>query len=80
MYASLTLGNQTNLVTDIYHSFHEQPFLRELQQLSMRIDVSKTIKNTSVNLLDAFVDHMFEFVDHPLLPSQVPLTATCAPF
>ncbi|KAF8400858.1 hypothetical protein HHK36_014161 [Tetracentron sinense] len=46
------------------------PFLKELQQISMRIDVSKTIKNTSGRLLDAFVDSSFQFVDQPLLPSQ----------
>jgi carotenoid cleavage dioxygenase len=51
---------------------HEQPFLRELEQLSLRIDVSKAFfKNTSLRLLDVFVDSMFEFVDQPLLPSQV---------
>lgn len=50
-------------------SYHEQPLLGELQQPSMRFDVSKTIKNTPMKLLDAFVDHMFEFVDQPLLPS-----------
>ena len=37
----------------------------------MQIDVSKSIKNAYVNLLDAFVDSVFEFVDQPLLPSQV---------
>ncbi|KAM7513148.1 hypothetical protein LguiB_012023 [Lonicera macranthoides] len=47
------------------------PILRELQQLSMQIDVPKTIKKTSVELLDAFVDSVFEFVDQPLLPSQL---------
>nr|GMN69173.1 hypothetical protein TIFTF001_038222 [Ficus carica] len=36
----------------------------------MRIDVSKTIKNTTAKMLDAFVDSTFEFVDQPLLPSQ----------
>ncbi|KAM7459366.1 hypothetical protein LguiA_036360 [Lonicera macranthoides] len=36
----------------------------------MQIDVPKTIKKTSVELLDAFVDSVFEFVDQPLLPSQ----------
>ncbi|KAH7574260.1 hypothetical protein JRO89_XS03G0272600 [Xanthoceras sorbifolium] len=45
-------------------------FLGELQQLAMQIDVSKTIKNTSVKFLDAFVDHVFEFIDQPLLPNQ----------
>ncbi|PON32676.1 Carotenoid oxygenase [Parasponia andersonii] len=37
---------------------------------AMRIDISKTIKNTTANLLDAFVDSAFEFVNQPLLPSQ----------
>ncbi|XVF35449.1 hypothetical protein REPUB_Repub18cG0147000 [Reevesia pubescens] len=47
-----------------------KPFLRKLQQLPLQIDVSKAIKNTSVKLLDAFVDSTFEFIDQPLLPSQ----------
>ena len=42
----------------------------------MQIDhIAKTIKNSPVRLLDAFVDRVFEFVDQPLLPSQVPLGA-----
>ncbi|KAH9761198.1 hypothetical protein KPL70_000410 [Citrus sinensis] len=40
------------------------------KQLSLRISVPKTIKNSFVKLLDVFVDQMFEFVDQPLLPSQ----------
>ncbi|XVF89187.1 hypothetical protein PTKIN_Ptkin19aG0109900 [Pterospermum kingtungense] len=47
-----------------------KPFLRNLQQLPFRIDISKAIKNTSVKLVDAFVDSTFEFIDQPLLPSQ----------
>ncbi|KAL5832918.1 hypothetical protein ACOSQ3_016592 [Xanthoceras sorbifolium] len=52
------------------HGYYEQPFMGELQQLAMQIGVSKTIKNTSVKFLDAFVDHVFEFIDQPLLPNQ----------
>ncbi|GMY17588.1 carotenoid 9,10(9',10')-cleavage dioxygenase-like [Fagus crenata] len=51
-------------------SFNKQPFLKDSQQIPMQIDVSKSIKNAYVNLLDAFVDSVFEFVDQPLLPSQ----------
>ncbi|KAI4354022.1 hypothetical protein L6164_002923 [Bauhinia variegata] len=29
------------------------------------------MKYTATKLVDAFVDHVFEFVDHPLLPSQI---------
>ncbi|KAM4086460.1 hypothetical protein ACJW30_10G103000 [Castanea mollissima] len=36
--------------------FHKQPVLRDLRQVPLRIDVSKTIKNASVKILDAFVD------------------------
>ena len=39
----------------------------------MRINVPKIVKNTSLRLLEAFVDSVFEFIDQPLLPSQVPL-------
>ena len=48
-----------------------QSVLRDLRQVPLQIDVFKTIKNDSVNLLDAFVDLVFEFVDQPLLLSQV---------
>ncbi|XP_012077565.2 carotenoid 9,10(9',10')-cleavage dioxygenase 1 [Jatropha curcas] len=48
-----------------------KPFSRKLQLLPLQIDhVSKIIKNTSLKLLEAFVDSVFEFVDQPLLPSQ----------
>jgi len=49
----------------------EQPLLKELQQLPMQLDVSKSIRNASVKLLDAFVDSLFQFADQPVLPSQV---------
>ena len=42
----------------------------------MQFDVSKTIKNASVKILDAFVDLVFEFDDQPLRPSQVRLYIT----
>uniref|UniRef100_A0A6N2NLS6 Carotenoid oxygenase n=1 Tax=Salix viminalis TaxID=40686 RepID=A0A6N2NLS6_SALVM len=46
---------------------YEQPFLRVLQQLSMKIDVSRAfVENTCLRLLDVFVDQ-------PLLPSQFTL-------
>ncbi|XP_011019809.1 PREDICTED: carotenoid 9,10(9',10')-cleavage dioxygenase 1-like [Populus euphratica] len=61
--------NFHRLKTSLSSTF--KPFLRELEQLSLRIDVSKAFfKNTSLRLLDVFVDSMFEFVDQPLLPSQ----------
>ncbi|XVF89183.1 hypothetical protein PTKIN_Ptkin19aG0109500 [Pterospermum kingtungense] len=47
-----------------------KPFLRELQQLAFRVDIPKAIKNTSIKLLDAFVDSAFQFVDYPLDPFQ----------
>ncbi|XVE53738.1 hypothetical protein DITRI_Ditri03aG0026700 [Diplodiscus trichospermus] len=47
-----------------------KPFLRELQ-LAFRIDVlSKAVKNTSIKLIDAFVDSTFQFVDYTLDLSQ----------
>ncbi|KAB5514041.1 hypothetical protein DKX38_027947 [Salix brachista] len=43
---------------------YEQPFLRVLQQLSMKIDFSRaSVENTCLRLRDVFVDQ-------PLLPSQ----------
>ncbi|XWS17715.1 hypothetical protein CRYUN_Cryun33cG0091000 [Craigia yunnanensis] len=60
--------NSDHFKTLLSSSF--KPFLRKLQQLPLQIDVSKAIKNTSVKLLDAFVDSTFEFIDQPLLPSQ----------
>eukprot|EP00258_Populus_trichocarpa_P029846 XP_024445865.1 carotenoid 9,10(9',10')-cleavage dioxygenase [Populus trichocarpa] len=47
-----------------------KPLLKELQQLPMQLDVSKSIRNASVKLLDAFVDSLFQFADQPVLPSQ----------
>ncbi|XP_004292849.1 PREDICTED: carotenoid 9,10(9',10')-cleavage dioxygenase 1-like [Fragaria vesca subsp. vesca] len=48
-----------------------QPFFKEFQRLLPRkVDVSKTIKNTSGKMLDAVVDSLFQFVDIPSLPSQ----------
>ncbi|GMJ15898.1 carotenoid cleavage dioxygenase 1, CAROTENOID CLEAVAGE DIOXYGENASE 1 [Hibiscus trionum] len=47
-----------------------KPFLKEIQQLPLRMDVPVGVKNTSLKLVDAFVDFVFEFVDQPLLPSQ----------
>lgn len=38
---------------------------------SIVADIPKAVKETSIKLLDAFVDSVFEFVDQPLLPSQV---------
>ncbi|KAM5572722.1 carotenoid 9,10(9',10')-cleavage dioxygenase 1-like [Rosa sericea] len=64
----------------ISHSFNHlktslsstvKPFFKELQQLlPMKVDVSKTMKNTSGKMLDAVVDSLFQFVDIPSLPSQ----------
>ncbi|KAK8991648.1 hypothetical protein V6N11_062651 [Hibiscus sabdariffa] len=45
-----------------------KPFLKEVQQVPLRIDVG--VKNTSLKLVDAFVDSVFEFFGQPLLPSQ----------
>lgn len=43
-----------------------------MKQVPAIIGVAKTmIKSASTQMLDAFVDSVFEFVDQPLLPSQV---------
>uniref|UniRef100_A0A2N9FPS3 Uncharacterized protein n=1 Tax=Fagus sylvatica TaxID=28930 RepID=A0A2N9FPS3_FAGSY len=72
-------GNILRRPSSLSHSFDHfkntlssvfKPFLKDSQQIPMQIDVSKSIKNAYVNLLDAFVDSVFEFVDQPLLPSQ----------
>ncbi|ONK69111.1 uncharacterized protein A4U43_C05F19470 [Asparagus officinalis] len=47
-----------------------QPLLRELKQVSLRLDISKGIKNASQRLLDLLVDSTFKFTAQPLLPSQ----------
>ncbi|KAM3735676.1 hypothetical protein ACB098_10G104600 [Castanea mollissima] len=47
-----------------------KPNFIDSQQVPMQFDASKTIKNASVKILDAFVDLVFEFDDQPLLPSQ----------
>ncbi|KAK9274380.1 hypothetical protein L1049_019194 [Liquidambar formosana] len=61
-------NNFNHFKTSLSSTF--KPFVRELQHVPMRIDVSETIKNTSIGILDAFVDLVFEFVNQPLLPSQ----------
>ncbi|XP_059639104.1 carotenoid dioxygenase carX-like [Cornus florida] len=57
-----------HLKTSLSSAF--KPLLRELQEVPLQIRASEIIKNTSVRLLDAFVDSVFEFHDQPLLPSQ----------
>lgn len=52
----------------------EQRVLRELPKIPTPLvisDIPKAIKEKSVKLLDKFVDHAFEFVIEPYLPSQV---------
>ncbi|KAG6389428.1 hypothetical protein SASPL_150896 [Salvia splendens] len=54
----------------------EQPLPKELHKSNpILLQVSKTIKEASLRLLDAFVDSVFHFIDQPLLPSQVTLLA-----
>ncbi|EOY29737.1 Carotenoid 9,10(9',10')-cleavage dioxygenase 1, putative isoform 2 [Theobroma cacao] len=53
------------------NSGHFKTFLSStIFKLPLRINVLKAIKKTSVKLVDAFVDSVFEFIDQPLLPSQ----------
>ncbi|KAF9662257.1 hypothetical protein SADUNF_Sadunf18G0034300 [Salix dunnii] len=47
-----------------------KPLLKEWQKLPMQLDVSESIRNASVKLLDAFVDSLFQFSDQLVLPSQ----------
>ncbi|XP_049373862.1 9-cis-epoxycarotenoid dioxygenase NCED3, chloroplastic-like [Solanum verrucosum] len=47
-----------------------KPFSRDLVHFPVVADIPKVVKETSIKLLDAFVDLVFEFVDQPLLPSQ----------
>ncbi|KAF4372936.1 hypothetical protein G4B88_018101 [Cannabis sativa] len=37
---------------------------------NIMIRIEHVMKNTSIKILDAFVDSMFEIIDQPLLPSQ----------
>ncbi|KAK3030416.1 hypothetical protein RJ639_037545 [Escallonia herrerae] len=56
------------LMTSVASSI--KPILQELENASLKIKVSETIKSASSRMLDAFVDSVFQFVDRPLLPSQ----------
>ncbi|KAJ6372996.1 hypothetical protein OIU76_027347 [Salix suchowensis] len=47
-----------------------KPLLKEWQKLPMQLDVSESIRNASVKLLDALVDSLFQFSDQLVLPSQ----------
>ncbi|PON94639.1 Carotenoid oxygenase [Trema orientale] len=45
--------------------------MQKVEMLDIRIEhVSKSMKNTSIKMLDAFVDSVFEIVDQPLSPTQ----------
>ncbi|KAL8109879.1 carotenoid 9,10(9',10')-cleavage dioxygenase 1-like [Apium graveolens] len=57
-----------HLMSTMISSF--KPLFRDLQHIPMNIDVEKTLKNTSFELLDAFVDKVFKFVDQPYLETQ----------
>ncbi|KAK2969363.1 hypothetical protein RJ640_023624, partial [Escallonia rubra] len=46
------------------------PLFQELENASLQMKVSETIKSASSRMLDAFVDSVFQFVDQPLLPSE----------
>ncbi|KAF9613045.1 hypothetical protein IFM89_005479, partial [Coptis chinensis] len=46
------------------------PFLKELQHVPQKLNVSRTIKDTYSRTLDAFVDSVFQFVDQPYLAFQ----------
>ncbi|CDP16200.1 unnamed protein product [Coffea canephora] len=48
--------------------FPSKPLLRKLEKILT--GVPETIKKNAVELIDAFVDLAFDFVDQPLLPSQ----------
>ncbi|XP_065850153.1 carotenoid 9,10(9',10')-cleavage dioxygenase 1-like [Euphorbia lathyris] len=60
----------STLKSTLFSSSIKVPLPRDVQLFPLRLDVSKTAKNTCLKLLDAFVDSMFQFVHQPLLPSQ----------
>ncbi|XVF89185.1 hypothetical protein PTKIN_Ptkin19aG0109700 [Pterospermum kingtungense] len=74
VHCSLQKPSSTLPNFDLFKTTHLsssfKPFLRELQQPAFRVDIPKAIKNTSIKLLDAFVDSAFQFVDYPLDPFQ----------
>ncbi|KAK9946658.1 hypothetical protein M0R45_012108 [Rubus argutus] len=67
----VVLDNYDYFKTTLLSAIMKQPFLRRMQQVPMHVDISKIFKNASAKMLDAFVDSVFEFIDQPLLPSQV---------
>ncbi|KAK1370241.1 Carotenoid oxygenase [Heracleum sosnowskyi] len=56
------------LITTMISSF--KPLLSEFQHIPMRIDVQKTWKDSSMKILDVFVDTVFKFEDQPYLENQ----------
>ncbi|KAE8675839.1 Carotenoid 9,10(9',10')-cleavage dioxygenase 1, putative isoform 2 [Hibiscus syriacus] len=61
---TVSFSHNVNLKKTDHRSSSFKPFLSELQQLGFGLDVLKAaVKNTSLKLLDAFVDSAFEFVD-----------------
>ncbi|KAF9590614.1 hypothetical protein IFM89_035932 [Coptis chinensis] len=56
--------------TSLPSAFDVKPFLKELLHVPTGLNVSRTIKDTSRRLLNAFVDSVFQFVDIPYLPNE----------
>ncbi|KAJ8751196.1 hypothetical protein K2173_016377 [Erythroxylum novogranatense] len=57
-------------VLTVFYVEYNQPFFNKWQQLKVKIDVSKSLKNSSRRMLDAVADSIFRFVDVPFHPSQ----------
>ncbi|KAL6344649.1 hypothetical protein AAG906_002555 [Vitis piasezkii] len=73
--ASTCFALQVNGSADklsISHNFgHLKTSLSDtVKKMSLRVDIFKTIRNTSRRMLDAFVDSVFQFIDQQLFPSQ----------
>lgn len=67
-----TSNFKTNYILIYVSNLDHQPFVNDLHKISIKLQVPQAmIKKTSIELLHAFTDSVFQFMDHPSLPSQV---------
>ncbi|CAI8599842.1 unnamed protein product [Vicia faba] len=69
-----SIQKRPSYVSENSHHHNNFPLLSNMKstlpQVSLQIDVLKSMKNSIAKLVDVFVDSFFEFIDKPLLPSK----------
>ncbi|KAL4570286.1 hypothetical protein LXL04_025938 [Taraxacum kok-saghyz] len=49
-----------------------KPSIHKLENSTLKIEAGKAIKTASLAMLNSLVDSIFQFVDQPMLPFEVP--------